>query len=99
MPRNLTPEEMENELGESLKRYRLSLNLDQETIAFRSGVSVRTLRNLEAGRGSSIRTLVVVLKALGRIGWLTTLAPSTFNPLTLPRDTDQRQRASKTSKR
>ncbi|OWY28205.1 XRE family transcriptional regulator [Herbaspirillum robiniae] len=99
MPRNMTPEELEVTLGENLQRYRLSLNLSQERVAYLAGINTRTLQNLEAGRGSSMRTFVMVLRALGRNEWLDTLAPSTFNPLTLPRDSDQRQRAFKARKK
>lgn len=91
---NLTSEEMEAELGEKLRRLRLNKNLDQQTLAGRAGVSVRTLRNLESGRGSSVNTLVRVLRALGRESWLQTIAPvPTINPLTLTRTAKLRQRA------
>ena len=99
MARNMTPEELEATLGENLQRYRLSLNLPQERVAHLAGISTRALQNLEAGRGSSLRTLVMVLRALGRSGWIDTLAPSGFNPLTLPRDSDRRQRAFKPRKK
>lgn len=93
---NLTPEEMEFELGSQLKALRLSKNLDQKLLAERAGVSVRALRNLEAGQGSTIKTMVCVLRALGRQEWLNTVAPvATINPLTLTRDAQPRQRASR----
>lgn len=83
---NLTPEEMESELGENLRRLRLNKNLDQKTVAERSGISVRALRNLEGGQGSTVKTLIVVLRTLGREEWLQTVAPvATINPLILTR--------------
>lgn len=92
---NLTPEEMELDLGEKLKALRLARNLDQKTLAERAGVSVRALRNLEAGQGSTLKTLVRVLRALGRQEWLNTVAPvATINPLLLTREAQPRQRAS-----
>jgi transcriptional regulator with XRE-family HTH domain len=91
-----TPEEMEAGLGEKLKALRLSRNLDQKTVAERAGVSVRALRSLEAGQGSTIRTLVCVLRALGRQTWLDTIAPvASINPLTLTLEAQPRQRASR----
>lgn len=91
---NLTPEELELDLGEKLKALRLSRNLDQKTLAERAGISVRALRNLEAGSGSTIKTLVCVLRALGRQDWLNTVAPvATINPLALTREAQPRQRA------
>jgi transcriptional regulator with XRE-family HTH domain len=92
---NLTSEEMEVGLGEKLKALRLSRNLDQKTLAERAGVSVRALRNLEGGQGSTLRTLVSVLRALGRHEWLDTIAPvASINPLALTREAQPRQRAS-----
>lgn len=97
MPKvNLTTEEMEAELGAKLQALRLNKNLDQQTLAERAGISVRALRNLENGQGSSVKTLVRVLRALGREGWLQTIAPvATINPLMLTRSAEPRQRASK----
>ena len=94
--RNLTPDEMEADLGGRLKTLRIHRNLEQATLAERAGISVRTLRNLEAGNGSSLHTLIQVLRALGREQWLETIAPvPTINPLMLTRDAKPRQRASK----
>lgn len=91
---NLTVEEMENDLGEKLKRLRLNKNLDQKTLAARAGVSVRALRNLEAGAGTTVKTLMSVVRALGRESWLDTVAPvATVNPLTLTSRASQRLRA------
>jgi len=92
----LTPDELEAGLGEKLKAFRLFRNLGQNTLAERAGVSVRALRSLEAGKGSTIKTLVSVLRALGRQTWLDSVAPvTTINPLTLTREARPRQRASR----
>lgn len=89
-----TPDEMEAATGEKLKALRLQRNLDQVTVAARAGVSVRALRNLEAGNGSTLHTFVAVLRALGLEGWLESLAPvASINPLTLPRHKKARLRA------
>lgn len=89
-----TVEEMEVDLGEKLKRVRLNKNLDQKTLAARSGVSVRALRNLEGGAGTTVKTLLSVVRALGRETWLDTVAPvATVNPLTLTARAEQRLRA------
>lgn len=95
--RNQTLKEMEAELGARLKDYRVNFRrLDQVTVAERSGISVRALRNLETGNGSSLRTLIAVLRTLGRETWLETIAPAaTINPLMLTRQAQPRQRASK----
>ncbi|WP_353962186.1 helix-turn-helix domain-containing protein [Crenobacter oryzisoli] len=94
--RHLTSQEFEVELGERLKKLRVHQNLDQATLAARAGISVRTLRNLESGSGSSLHTLIQVVRALGREQWFETIAPvPTINPLMLTRTAVPRQRASK----
>ncbi|SPK75935.1 protein of unknown function (plasmid) [Cupriavidus taiwanensis] len=98
--RRLTSEEIEIELGDHLRTLRIHRNLDQATLSERAGISVRTLRNLEAGNGSSLRTLIQVLRALGRESWLETIAPvPTINPLMLTRQPKPRRRASKPRQR
>jgi transcriptional regulator with XRE-family HTH domain len=90
-----TVEEMEWELGDKLKRLRLNKNLDQRSLAARAGVSVRALRNLESGEGSTLKTLLSVIRALGRESWLQTVAPvPTINPATFTTRAATRLRAS-----
>ena len=61
----------------------------------RAGVSLNALKHLEGGKGSTLRTLMGVLRALDRVEWLATIAPvASINPLTLPRAGTVRQRAS-----
>jgi hypothetical protein len=57
-------------------------------------VSVRALRNIEAGQGSTVKTLLSIVRALGRESWLDTVAPvATVNPLTMTSHASQRMRA------
>ncbi|WP_432262657.1 helix-turn-helix transcriptional regulator [Cupriavidus sp. TMH.W2] len=87
---------MEAELGGHLRTYRIHRNLDQATLSERAGISLRALRNLESGNGSTLHTLIQVLRVLGRESWLDTIAPvPTINPLMLTRQAKPRQRASK----
>lgn len=98
MATNRTVDELETELGEKLKRLRLNKNVDQKTLAARAGVSVRALRNLESGTGSTAKTLLSVVRALGRESWLQTVAPvPTINPLALTARAAQRVRATSRS--
>ena len=91
-----TIDEHEAILGEHLKTYRLLQNMNQVTLADRSGISVGALKNLENGYGSTLKTLIAVLRALGREEWLSSIAPRiSINPLTMPRDSQRRQRASR----
>ena len=79
-----TPEELQSELGRRLQRLRLSRNLDQRTTAEKAGITRAALQNLEAGRGSTVKTLVRTLKALNYLEGIEILAPEpTINPLAL----------------
>lgn len=91
---NSTVDELESELGERIRAYRLTKNLQQTTLAERAGVGITALRNLENGHGSTVKTLLRVVRALGREEWLHTVAPvATVNPLTLTRQAQPRIRA------
>lgn len=94
--RSYTPEELEYEIGSNLRRLRINRNLEQAVLAERAGVSTRALRNLELGNGSSLHTLVCVVRTLGRQEWFGTIGPvATINPVMMTRDAEPRQRASK----
>ncbi len=93
MPSN-TVEELEAEVGQQIKSLRLKQNIDQATLAARAGCSLSALKNLESGNGSTLRTLIPVVRALGREDWLRNVAPmATISPLNLPKAGHTRQRA------
>lgn len=88
--------ELEFQLGEHLRKLRLIRNIDQKTLAARAGISCRALQNLEAGSGSTVKTLLSAVRALDREDWLSNLAPiPSINPLTMTKSLKQRQRAGK----
>lgn len=90
----LAPSELQALLGARLKRLRLNGNLDQRTTAEKAGISEKALRNLESGRGSTVETLLRVLKALDHLQGLDMLAPEiSVNPLDLLRQPKAPQRA------
>jgi len=94
MTRISTPEELEESLGKDIKALRLQKNIDRKTLCIRAGVSEHALRNLENGKGTTLKTLIRTLKALERESWLAQIAPKTsINPLHLVREKNQRQRA------
>jgi transcriptional regulator with XRE-family HTH domain len=89
-----TPDELEETLGEDMKALRLQKNIDRKTLCERAGISEHALRNLEGGKGTTLKTLIRVLKALKREEWLGTIAPRTsINPLHIVKEKTQRQRA------
>jgi transcriptional regulator with XRE-family HTH domain len=94
-----TPLELQAILGERMQRLRLSKNLDQRSTAEKAGISEKALRNLEAGRGSTVETLLRVLKALDSLDALKMLAPeATVSPLTLLHHAKVRQRVRQSKK-
>lgn len=95
-----TPEEIQSELGDRVRRHRLNLNLDQAETADRAGVSVRALRSLEAGKGSQLATFIRVLKSLDALGGLDALAPEpTVSPMAILKRGHEPQRAGKPRRR
>jgi DNA-binding XRE family transcriptional regulator len=90
--------ELQGLLGEQLQALRLSKNLDQITTAEKAGISEKALRNLEAGRGSTVDSFLRVLKALDSLDGLELLAPKpSVSPLALLRSSKTRQRVRQSS--
>ncbi len=88
-----TVSELQAELGRRIGQLRLSRNLDQRTVAEKAGIARAALQNLEAGRGSSVQTLLRTLKALNYLEGIEILAPEpTVNPLALLRSSSPPQR-------
>ena len=84
MPARRTLPEWEAEIGQQVRVLRTRSGYTQADLAQRAGVSVGTIRNLESGVGSTLSTLIEVVRALGRTEWLETLAPPvTVSPLEL----------------
>lgn len=71
----VTTEEWEKRLGADARRSRIQLRLTQAELAHRANVSLSSIQNLERGGGSSLSTLIRVVRALGRTDWLESLAP------------------------
>lgn len=94
---NMKPsKDWEIELGQHLRDLRLRQNIDQRLLAERAGVALNAVKNLEAGKGSTVSSLVKVLRALGRADWLNTLAPTvSVSPMQMLRSKSFRQRASR----
>lgn len=95
-----TIDEWEVVLGDQVRRVRIARDLDQAGLAELADVSIGAISNLERGKGSSLRTLVSVLRALGRTEWLESLAPAVgVSPMQLLRSKQKapqpRRRASR----
>lgn len=91
-----TPAELEQTLGEDIKALRLQKNIDRKSLCQRAEVSENALRNLEGGKGCTLKTFTRIIKALNREEWLSQIAPKTsINPLHIVKHKEQRQRASR----
>lgn len=62
-------------LGEQVRQQRLREGWDQEALAQRAGISVGALKNLESGKGSTLMSLIKVVRTLHREDWLQALSP------------------------
>jgi transcriptional regulator with XRE-family HTH domain len=95
-------EDVQAQLGQQLRQLRLRHNLTQRDLAGRAGVAWNVVKRLEAGKGATVESLVKVLRALGHVDWLNTLAPAvSISPLQIAaaRTKAPRQRARQQGRR
>ncbi len=92
--------QVEQELGKRLKAHRLQLNLSQAETAERSGLSRRTITAIENGEGSTLATLIALLRALGALDTLDGFLPDPgISPIAMLKvQEDHRKYASKPRK-
>ena len=90
-----TTDDWEAVIGEQIRTLRIAKGLDQSQLAELAGVSIGTVKGIEQGRGSSLRSLVRLTRALDREDWLRGLAPRpTVSPIDVLRSsrTEPRRR-------
>lgn len=98
MPNNLvkrrwTTERWEAHIGEQLRRARRAEQWSQSELARRANINRNSVSALERGEGSSLATLIRVVRALGRSEWLDELAPDPGpSPMSLLREQQERER-------
>ncbi len=79
--------EFEVLVGEQIRRLRIANGMDQQQLAGAANVSVGAVKNLEGGKGSSLKTLIMIARALNAEKWLESLSPeTTISPLQMLRD-------------
>jgi transcriptional regulator with XRE-family HTH domain len=90
-----TLDELEMRLGQQFRALRIRREIVQKDLAEKAGVSLSALRSLETGRGVSLKTMLGVLRALGRTEFLDALVPEpSVSPMQMLRATKgARQRA------
>ncbi len=83
---NRTTEEWEQEIGFQTRTLRIRKRIEQKDLAKLANVSVGAIKNLEGGKGSSLKTFVRVLRALDQTDFLESLQPQvTVSPLDVVR--------------
>lgn len=91
-----TSDEWEAELGRQIRALRLRQNLDQQQVADQGGIALNAVKNLESGKGATLRSLVRALRVLNRVDWLRALAPPvSISPVQMLKAKAPRQRASR----
>ena len=96
MKESIETKDWEATLGQQLREQRLRMNMDQLQLAKQAGVALNAVKNLESGKGATLTSLVKVLRALGRVDWLGTLAPPvSISPMQMLKAGKTRQRAFK----
>jgi len=80
--------ELEAEIGAQFRRARLNRGLSQDELGARAGVGKTAIKDLEAGRGSSLKTMVRIARVLGEVEtWLLSLSPEpTISPIAAMRE-------------
>jgi len=95
----LSPHELEVALGVRLRELRLRRNLSQAEVAASASVGRKAIYTLENGEGSTVETLLRVLKALEITDPIAALAPAPqVSPLALLRSPKSPQRAGRKPK-
>lgn len=83
----------ESAIGDQFRALRIARDLDQAQLASRAGVSLGSVKNLEQGRGSTLKTIVRVARALDREDWLVALSPRiTVSPIDVLRSSRREPR-------
>lgn len=80
MNTQLTTEEWEQRIGSQVRSARISAELSQAELARRANLSETSVRTLEQGAGSTLKTLVAIARVLGRTPWLEELDPQPAGP-------------------
>ena len=83
---NRSTEEWEQEIGFQIHALRIRKRVEQKALAKLANVSVGAIKNLEGGKGSSLKSFVRVLRALDQTDFLESLQPQvSVSPLDVVR--------------
>lgn len=81
----LSTTEWEVALGRAMSKMRRARGQSQKDLAKIAGLSVSAIKKIEGGHGSTLRSLILIARALGRTDWLSSFATTepTISPLDL----------------
>lgn len=71
----LTTDVVLSEVGERIRNYRMEKSLTQKDLSERAGLSRKSIVKAEAGGIVTLESLIMILRALGRLGDLNQLLP------------------------
>lgn len=74
-----TDSETMQEIGKRLQRYRIDSGLSQSELSNITGISAKTIANLEYGKQTNTLTIIRILRALGLLDNLDLLVPPQDN--------------------
>ena len=95
---SLVPEVL-METGERQKQIRIGMRMTQSDVAAATGISVRTIKNMESGRDVAFSTIIKVMRALRIIQNLDSAVPEqTIDPNDYIKLRKQRERVRKPTK-
>lgn len=79
-------EEWEHSVGSQIQALRVRKRVNQKELADLANVSISAIKNLEGGKGSTLKTFIRVLRALDRTDLLDAIQPEiTVSPLDVVR--------------
>jgi len=83
---------MENEIGAAIRQARIRKGLSLEDAAARANLSATAVRNLELGRGSTLRTMIKLLSVIDETRLFTEWIENKneFSPIALFRETEKK---------
>ncbi len=96
LPGFLTPEDIKEKMRDAVRKRRIGMDLTQEELAARAGISLATLKRFEKRSDGTLATVLALAEALDALDGFRSLFPP-IEARTL--DDLERQRSEKTRQR
>lgn len=79
------------EYGKRIREYRIKMSMTQEDLSNQSGVSLRTISNVENGKSITMDNFLRILKALNLEDSINLIIPDTTEIITSINDGDRKR--------